>query len=193
MRSETKLIWFLVPIVFLVFTIQGLCQNKYSLSESKEMKVSGTSTIHDWHMDAEGGVTGTAQLTMEGNKLMNISSIKVELKAESLKSGNNSMDKNAYKALSTSKYPSIIFEMTGPSKISGNKISTTGKLSISGISQTIPIEVTYSVNGNSVTFIGSKDIKFSDFKIDPPKAVFGTIKTGNELQLSFNIAFTKAP
>lgn len=193
MGHQTKMNWFLLPIVFLVFTIQGICQNKYSLSESKEMKVSGTSTIHDWDMIAEGGVTGTAQLTVKGNKLTEISSFKVELKAESLKSGNNSMDKNAYKALSTNKYPSIIFEMTGPSKIIGNKISTTGKLSISGSSQTIPVEVTYSVNGNSVTIIGSKDIKFSDFKIDPPKAVFGTIKTGNELQLSFNIVFIKAP
>ncbi len=193
MGHQTKMNWFLLPIVFLVFTIQGLCQNKYSLSESKDMKVSGTSTIHDWDMIAEGGVTGTAQLTVKGNKLTEISSFKVELKAESLKSGNNSMDKNAYKALSSNKYPSIIFEMTGPSKIMGNKISTTGKLSISGSSQTIPVEVTYSVNGNSVNFIGSKDIKFSDFKIDPPKAVFGTIKTGDELQLSFNIVFIKAP
>jgi polyisoprenoid-binding protein YceI len=193
MEHHTKMNWFLLPVVFLVFTIQGFCQDKYSLSESKEMKVSGTSTIHDWDMVAEGGVTGTAQLTMEGNKLMDISRFKVELKAESLKSGNNKMDKNAYEALTTNKHPSIIFELTGPSKIMGNKISTTGKLSISGSSQTIPVEVTYSAYGNSVNFIGSKEIKFSDFKIEPPKAVFGTIKTGNELQLSFNIVFTKAP
>lgn len=180
-------------ILFLLLAVESPAQTKFSFSELIEMKVSGTSTLHDWDMSAEGGVSGSASLTLEGGKLKDISELKVELKAESLKSGTKSMDTNAYKALNTNKYPTITFELVGPINVIGNKVTSNGKLTISGTSQTIPMVVTYQVNGSKVTFSGTKEIKFTDYKIDPPKAVFGTIKTGDELTLAFDITFKQTP
>ncbi|WP_074226153.1 YceI family protein [Algoriphagus halophilus] len=183
----------IATILFLLLAVQSTAQTKFSFSELKEMKVSGTSTIHDWEMVAEKGVSATASMSLENGQLKGIFCLKVELKAESLKSGNKGMDNNAYKALVTDKHPTISFELVGPAQINGNKISANGKMTISGTSQTIPMVVAYQVNGSKVTFSGTKEIKFTDYKIDPPKAVFGTIKTGNELTLSFDIALTQAP
>ena len=65
-----------------------------------------------------------------------------------------------------------------------------GKLTIAGASKTIPLEATYSIEGESVTFSGSIDILFSEYNVAPPTAVFGTIKTGDELTLSFQATFS---
>lgn len=179
--------------LFLLLALGSKAQTKYTFSEAKEMMVSGTSTIHDWEMEAKNGITATANLKIENGQLKDISSLKVEMKSESLKSGTNGMDTNAYKALNTDKYPIISFELVGPVQISGNKINVKGKMSISGTTQTIPMEVIYQVDGSKISFSGTKEIKFTDYKIDPPKAVFGTIKTGNELTLSFEISLIQTP
>lgn len=179
--------------LFLLLALGSIAQTKYTFSEAKEMMVSGTSTIHDWDMEAKSGITATASLKIENGQLKDISSLKVEMKSESLKSGTNGMDTNAYKALNTDKYPAISFELVGPVQISGNKINAKGKMSISGTTQTIPMEVIYQVDGSKISFSGTKEIKFTDYKIDPPKAVFGTIKTGNELTLSFEISLIQTP
>lgn len=193
MGLHRNLSGFYAIILFLLLAFNATAQTKFSFSDVKEMKVSGTSTIHDWEMEAENGVSATASMSLENGQLKGISSLKVELKAESLKSGTKGMDTNAYKALVTDKYPTISFELVGPAQINGNKVTANGRMTISGTSQTIPLEVTYQVNGSKVSFSGSKEIKFTDYKIDPPKAVFGTIKTGDELTLSFDISLTQTP
>lgn len=193
MGLHRNLSGFYAIILFLLLAFNATAQTKFSFSDVKEMKVSGTSTIHDWEMEAENGVSAIASMSLENGQLKGISSLKVELKAESLKSGTKGMDTNAYKALVTDKYPTISFELVGPAQINGNKITANGRMTISGTSQTIPLEVTYQVNGSKVSFSGSKEIKFTDYKIDPPKAVFGTIKTGDELTLSFDISLTQTP
>lgn len=193
MGLHRNLSGFYAIILFLLLAFNATAQTKFSFSDVKEMKVSGTSTIHDWEMEAENGVSAIASMSLENGQLKGISSLKVELKAESLKSGTKGMDTNAYKALVTDKYPTISFELVGPAQINGNKVTANGRMTISGTSQTIPLEVTYQVNGSKVSFSGSKEIKFTDYKIDPPKAVFGTIKTGDELTLSFDISLTQTP
>ncbi|MCE7055434.1 YceI family protein [Algoriphagus sp. AGSA1] len=165
-------------------------QQSYTISSDQQFTVAGTSTIHDWEMVAKEGTTGSAGLILENGKLSKITSLKVEIPTKSLKSGKGAMDKNAYEALNAAKYPSIAFEMTEFLGITGTKIRANGKLTIAGKSQIIPLEVSYSISGNTVKFKGTHAILFSDFKIDAPTAVLGTIKTGDELRLSFEAGFS---
>lgn len=166
-------------------------QQTYAVSGAQEMKVSGTSTIHDWDMIATEGITGTANMLLENGKLTKITSLTLSFPVKSLKSGKSSMDSNAYKALLEPKNPSIKYEMTELTGITGNTIKTKGKLTIAGDTQTIPLTVTYSVSGSTVKFTGTHPIKFTQFKVSPPSAVFNTIKTGDDLTLAFQTNFTK--
>jgi len=166
-------------------------QQTYSASGAQELKVSGTSTIHDWDMVATDGITGTANMLLENGKLNKITSLTLSFPVRSLKSGRSSMDKNAYEALLEPKNPNVKFEMTELIGITGNTIKAKGKLTIAGDTQIIPLTVTYAVSGSNVTFSGSQPIKFTQFKVKPPTAVFNTIKTGDELTLDFKTNFTK--
>ena len=40
---------------------------------------------------------------------------------------------------------------------------------------------------------GEVPLKMSDFGIDPPTAMMGTLKTGNEVVIKYNLEFEKAP
>ncbi|WP_439488543.1 YceI family protein [Algoriphagus sp.] len=180
----------LVLTMLLLSWFPGFAQQSYTLSGEQQFTVAGTSTLHDWEMIAKEDATGSAELVLKNGELSKITSLKVEIPAKSLKSGKGSMDKNTYEALKAAKHPSIIFEMTDFVSVTGTRIKATGKLTIAGKSQIIPLEVSYSVNGNSVKFKGSHPVLFSDFGIDAPTAVFGTIKTGNELILAFEAGFS---
>jgi hypothetical protein len=47
------------------------------------------------------------------------------------------------------------------------------------------------VTNNNVTFTGKKTIKMTEFEVEPPTALLGTIKTGDEVTISFNSKFNK--
>jgi polyisoprenoid-binding protein YceI len=99
------------------------------------------------------------------------------------------MDTNAYKALKTDKYPDIRFVLTEVSSINGATIKAKGKLTISGSSKDFSLDVKQKLVGNAIEFSGTLPIKFTEFKVEPPTAIFGTIKTGDALELSFTVTF----
>lgn len=165
-------------------------QQEFVLAPDQELKVEGTSTIHDWHMNTTEAV-GAANLVVNGKLVESITSLEVSFPANSLKSGKGGMDKNAYKALDTKKHETISFQFSALEQTSADTLIANGTLTISGVSKDVTMKVAYTVEEDGVRFMGSLPIKFTDFKIDPPTAVFGTIKTGDELDLTFNTLFNK--
>jgi polyisoprenoid-binding protein YceI len=119
------------------------------------------------------------------------------LAAESLKSEHKAMDKNTYKALKTDVNPNISFILTSAkiTPLSGNnyEVKCMGKLTIAGTTNNTEITGTgnYNPADKSFTVKGSKKMKMTDYKIKPPTAVFGTIKTGDDIAISYTIKFIK--
>ncbi|WP_143960913.1 YceI family protein [Litoribacter populi] len=174
-------------LMFTAFTVNA--QETLTLNGKSEFKVSGTSTIHDWDMISDNGQKGSAKIKLDNGKIASIETLKVSFPANTLKSGKNGMDKNAYEALNVKKHPEILFELTEVLDISDKVIKAKGNLTIAGKTQNVPMDVNYTVSGNKVNFSGNQNIKFTQFNIDPPTAMFNTIKTGDDLKVSFNTTF----
>ncbi|WP_379964753.1 YceI family protein [Epilithonimonas sp. UC225_85] len=150
--------------------------------KSTNIKINGTSTLHDWDMSS-------AQSTFTGNVSGNvITDVRFVMKAESLKSKESAMDKNAYKALQTSKYPELTF--VSSSILASGTSTITGNLTISNVTRTVKIPVTVTKNGASYIIKGNTKIKMSAFGIKPPTFMMGTIKTGDDLSIDININAT---
>ncbi|MCB0855839.1 MAG: YceI family protein, partial [Bacteroidetes bacterium] len=67
-----------------------------------------------------------------------------------------------------------------------------GQLTIAGVTKTITLNADCKVSDNGqITCTGSKKIKMSDYGIDPPTAMFGTIKTGDDLTIVFSAGFAQ--
>lgn len=174
--------------ILLIVGGEKVAQNAYTLIINQEFKVSGTSTLHDWDMVSDNA-TGEGQITIENQKITRINSLVVTLPTKSLKSGKGSMDDNAYEALVAKKYPEIQFELIEIETITDQSLRAKGNLIIVGTKSLVSLQVDYVITGNTVQFSGSFPITFTQFNIEPPKALLGTIKTGDKLQISFETTF----
>ncbi|GGD91598.1 YceI family protein [Planktosalinus lacus] len=184
-----------LAIIFLaVFITQQInAQTAKVNSASSNMTVFGTSNIHDWDMKAEK-MSGDATFTIEDDKLSAIDKLTYSVEVESLKSGKSGMDKNAYNALDTKKHKTINYKLTKVNKIidkgSNNyTLETTGNLSIAGQTKQVPITFNVKVNGNKLTFAGKVKINMTHYNVEPPKALMGTVKTGEDITLDFEVLY----
>ncbi|MDO6439254.1 YceI family protein [Cyclobacterium sp. 1_MG-2023] len=183
-QLKLTLLFFLI-----LFTFQGIrvyAQQTYAVSPSPEMKVSGTSTLHDWDMISKEA-SGKAKIRLSAGKVTAIQSVQISMKVASLKSGKSQMDKNAYNALKEEGHPEITFTMLEAHQDGGNDWKVSGRLQIAGETRTVPFMVQIKPEGEGISLHGSADVKLTDFKVDPPTAVFGTIKTGDEMTISVNM------
>ncbi len=189
MKQKAKKInnraWILtMAAVFVVLGASG--QANYRQSGTTNVTIAGTSTMHDWTMTSTGAnYNATFEVNADGTP-SKLTMVTFTLPAESLKSHEKAMDKNAYKSLNTDKYKDITFQLTS-SKITGKTITCNGNLTISGTTKPLEVDVTYEAKNVTLVFKGSKKIKMTDFKVEPPSFMFGTIKTGDEITISFDV------
>lgn len=166
----------------------SLAQYKYVAGESS-MVIFGTSNVHDWE-ETCNDVTGTLNLEMDGNKISKITGISMNIPVKGIKSGKGGMDDNTYKALKEPKHPNITYKIKSFGVTDG-KVHLTGTATIAGVSKEIKFPATYTVNGDKISFKGTANLKMTDFGVDPPTAVMGTIKCGDDIKFEFDIVFKK--
>ena len=182
---------------FLLFALPIIitAQEFKPLTQKGEVTVTGTSTLHDWEIVAEQ-TSGILILNTE-EEIPVIDKLEFQVLAESLKSGKGGMDKNTYNALNTEKYPNISFKMLEVSDVepiisTSNrfKVKGTANLTISGTTRKTDISFILTL-GNELKIEGVKPLKMTTYKIEPPKALLGTIKTGDAVEVHFNTVWTK--
>jgi polyisoprenoid-binding protein YceI len=178
-------------ILTIAFSIASLVAfGQWTIDNSKsEMTIFGTSNVHDWEEVVET-IKGDMVATMNGSSLSDISTLKITIPVKSIKSGHGAMNKNTYNALNADDYPNIQFVLKSV-RIDGRTIYCTGTLNIAGTTKTITTPVTYSIQSGVVTVKGSYSMNMTDFNVEPPTAMFGTIYTGEEIKLDFTLALSK--
>lgn len=188
-RSNRSFLTLCLLLIIITYSNLLIAQATYELDKKNhELKVEGTSTIHDWHMNTTKA-SGTANLIVTEGKLTSIDQLQVQFDAETLKSGKRKMDKNAYKALNTDDHSIISYTLDTLEILNDSTLSATGNLEISGHKEPVSMNVNYALKDGAFHVKGSLPITFTQFSLEPPTAVFGTIKTGDELTLSFNATF----
>ncbi|MFY0654344.1 MAG: YceI family protein [Cyclobacteriaceae bacterium] len=192
MKRIASIISFVTLVILFSNCSIGYSQNSFELSFQSRLILEGTSTIHDWEMISTNA-SGSAIITLENEQITDISKLIINMPVETLKSGKLAMDKNAYKALNSNKYPSITFELIEVVSITDRLIKSKGMLAIAGNKKAVSVEVKYNITTDTIQFTGAIPISFTQFEIDPPKALFGTIKTGDDLEISFETSFISKP
>ena len=179
----------------LMIGLFSFAQVKYS-SKSLALTVSGTSTLHDWDMKSAVG-TFEANFTLNAaGAITAVNGLSFSTKADALKSGHDAMDKNAYKALKSDKAPVISYTSNTATvtnlDATDYSVKSTGKLTIAGTTLDAEIVATCKVNADkSITVMGSKKISMKEFGMAPPTFMMGTIKTGNDVTLKFDLKLNK--
>ena len=180
--------------MFAVLAITATAQKDYKLNlKESKLIVAGTSSIHDWEMNAE---TFTAQTKLEvnNNSVGKIESIDFTCKVEDIESGKRIMDSKAYDALQEKRHPQISFQLhpNNQVKVSGKKVSLTGDMTIAGKKREVNVNCIFDVkNDNQFSVSGEVPLKMSEFGIEPPTAMLGTLETGDQVVVKFDFEFKK--
>lgn len=175
-----------ISLVALIMSTQMILAQRYTASQADgKLTIAGTSSLHDW----ESEVTDfKVDATLDFAKAS--SDIKVVVKSNSIKSGKSIMDTKTYESLLVEKFPEIIFTSKQTSFGEG-KFTSLGTVQITGKKLAIEIPVTYSNVAGKLNVTGLVKFKMSDFGIDPPTAMFGTMVTGDEVTINFNLSLNQ--
>ncbi|MBA4299923.1 MAG: hypothetical protein C0433_07440 [Cyclobacterium sp.] len=188
MMKLTKLSpFYLLAFLLLLVSVDSVAQTKYVMSGTPMFKVDGGSSLHDWSMTSQTGV-GEGSFVMADGKLKTVRALTVNFVAETLKSGTKGLDTNAYKALNTSKNKEIRFDLKEFSS-SGTSYLAKGDLTIAGVTKAVSFPVKLTTSGSKLTFEGSFDTKLTTFSVTPPTALLGTVKTHDNIKISFKSTF----
>ena len=174
--------------------VSGLqAQTSFKLIEGSQIKVSGTSNIHDWSMLSKN-LSSDANFIVKNEILQEISSLNFSLPVASLKSKDDLMDTRAHKTLKAAQFNKISFKLTEATVVPQKKIvNVVGNLTFAGVTNKIVLQTTYILNADeTITYKGTKVIKMSDFKIKAPSFMLGALKTGNEVSIDLFLKFKKS-
>jgi polyisoprenoid-binding protein YceI len=185
-NSTKKTTVSILAIAFLLISFNSQGQSRYAQSSAR-MTISGTSSLHDWTMKSESTTCDAVfQINAQGEPLQLVSMV-VSVPSQSLKSGKSGMDKNAYSALKTDKNKQITFQLAS-GKIEGKTIRCVGSLTIAGTTKQIDVDATYTIlSDGSIQCKGVKQLVMTDYNVEPPSFMFGTVNTGNEITVSFEV------
>lgn len=171
---------------------------RYSFTPASEMRVEGTSTIHGWVAEV-GTITGGMEITgggglLEGGTLANA---RLTIPVGSLDTDNGTMNKKMRAALKAGSHEEIVYELVSATLMEvpdGNtfRIFTKGNLTLAGVQKPIEFTVTgEDLGGGALRLNGSYSLRMSDFGIKPPTAMLGTLKTGDEVTIYFDLVAAK--
>lgn len=178
-------------LLTMIITLPAAGQNFLLDNEKSSVLILGTSTVHDWESVAEDN-SGTAMLRVEDNMLVTIDNLSFTAMVKGIKSGKRKMDSKTYDAFDAKKNPEITFNFQELTNITEDSLSAKGTLSMAGESRPVEMMVGWSLEGpDTVVFSGVYTVSMPEYKMKPPTAVFGTIKTGEDVRVEFRTAFTR--
>ena len=188
-------IFLLLPITILFISAASLIQNTYTLTNDYSVTIYGKSNLHAWDENVQL-VSGDVNVNWNKDGSFNLDAVNIKMNVHSIKSDRGAiMNNNTYKALKADTYPEITFRLSSPiksiqTKSNQNTILAKGALTIAGVTKAVDIQVkVFMQEQNKLVFEGTQSIKMTDYGINPPVALFGTLRTGNEITIHFKTNF----
>lgn len=174
-------------IILGLLSFESISQVRF-YPELSKIAVQGTSTLHDWASLVKMEDV-KVELHVEDTNPLLLGLLRLTIPTQSITSGEKLMDNKTWEALKAEKYPVLIYEADAFEIGEGKVLAADGKLQIAGIERAIPVTAKYTMNssGREISFTGSVSFKMTDFKVTPPTAMFGTMKTGDLVTIEYKI------
>jgi polyisoprenoid-binding protein YceI len=182
----------IIAAAALVSTLAANAQTARKIS-SFDIKVSGTSNMHDWAMEGKSG-TIDANLNLASNVsyLAGIQSLSFSMPVKNLKSESSLMDSRAHDALKADKFKTIDFKLVSATPVSNqsnkSQFKVVGQLTICGVTRQLTMIANSQKNANgTVTITGQQKLKMTEFNVRPPSFMFGALKVGDNLTIDYTV------
>jgi polyisoprenoid-binding protein YceI len=171
---------------------------RVNVAPESKLWIDGTSNLHGWSCKAEKieaaiDLDATAAVSLAVAPPNALKRVDVKVPVKSLKCGHGAMDDNLYKALNADATPEISYILATFEAAPGDAkdsftLKTVGTLTIAGKENKIAMDVEATrMPDGTVKAKGVVPIKMTDYGIKPPTAIFGRLKTGDEVKVNFEL------
>ena len=198
MTTKRYVVAALIGLVATTAAAQGTATARVAVAPTSKLWIDGTSNLHGWSCKAEKleanidfDAAVAAEVSVAPPKALKKVEVKVPVK--SLKCGHGAMDDNLYKALNADATPDVSYIMATFEAVAGDTkdtftLKTVGTLSIAGKENKLAMDVTATrMPDGTLKAVGMVPIKMTDYGIKPPTAIFGRLKTGDEVKVNFEL------
>ena len=156
--------------------------------------VDGDSTLHRYHLDArtfDASMTvadGAADLLAD-IRAKRVTSLGFSVRVGALSSGETGLDENLRKALKADAHPLITFNMQSFDVKDASNFILHGKLEVAGVARDIALPVGVANRDGALHFTGKVPLRMTDFEVQPPVLMLGTLKTADAVDVGYDLTF----
>ncbi len=172
-----------------------------TLSEFQEFKIDGDSNVKKWDAnitEAEGTIifSEIEDFSLGSLSSNSFQSMNISIPVSGIESSSGGLTKNMHKYLKDDDHPVITFNLTEVTAVEFDAdkatITANGVINAAGVDHNVTMTVDAVINEDgSVTFSGTQDLLMTSFDIDPPTAVFGTIRARDEIVILYTVTFSR--
>jgi hypothetical protein len=179
-----------------LFIIPALADQGAPLQLSAaRVTIAGTSNIHPFTASTtDVRMSRLVLAPADGDRLQAavrpgaVEAFDITVKAASLTSPKEGLDKNMHKALKTAQFPEIAFTLSRvDAGVAPNTLKAIGVLKIAGVEKEVSFDLKTAANASAITVIGELPLLMTDYGIKPPTAMLGMLKTDPKITVTFEV------
>jgi len=178
----------LIAAGILAISLSDIHAQMFSVKAYK-LSVQGTSSLHNWESSVDQ-LQAKGTVLIQDNVLSDIKDVVVRIPVKAIKSTKGKvMDNKTWEAFNHEQNPTITFILTSKRiQAEKNMLIASGTMTMAGVTKPIELHLNYKVLARGELQIsGNHTLRMSDFKMEAPTAMMGTIKVGDEVVVNFEM------
>ena len=162
---------------------------------SAKVSIAGTSNIHEFEavtrevsvtrISLAKGVAGAGVIASVLNPGA-VEGFDLAIRAASLSSPREGLDKNMHKALKVEEFKDITFRLIRLEG-KGGALKAIGTLTIAGVAREVGFDLNIKESSSALHITGEVPLLMTDYGIAPPKAMLGMLKTDPKIVVRFDV------
>lgn len=168
----------------------------YSVNERSRILLTGTTNVNSYECVSDSEIPRGNMMAdiLPGSNAIYFSDALLGLEVTSFDCGNRMMNKDLHQALGGSNSPFIKINLLEARPVSSAQRPNSGKIrveiaiNINGTTKNTDLVVDYRSNDSfTYTISGTKELKMSDFGIDPPSPALGLVRVRDQVVIHFDL------
>ena len=179
----------LAALLFLPLLMAATTPATYRFADESRIWVEGTSTVHEWDCQVKRFL-GRVNAQADTGRMATLTSASVTVAGRSIDCDNGTMNGKLRDALGDD---AVRYQLTSATPALAGadgwfSVETVGRLTIAGTTRPARLSMRgKALSGGRFRFTGAYGLHMTDFGVDPPTALLGTLKTGDAVTVRFEV------
>jgi polyisoprenoid-binding protein YceI len=170
----------------------------YTVTDASTMTIYGSANVTDWEakvntIRGEISIRNGDQTDFTDADPSWLKSVRISMPVEDIDSDSRRMNNNMHGYLKKDQHPAITYRLVEVQELAlagnpGIVLTVRGIVTAAGVEKEIvhDVEIVRNESGGLVVS-GSQDLLMTDFGIDPPTAMLGSIRSRDEMTITFEL------